>query len=113
MEKDENNMMEEMEHMKDKKNKKIINEDYKLKDYVKTGNLYSARRCGKPAVTCSVLLETTLVTGSTGALTGSVRPVTWRSGRTRTTCLSVLDTPTSCSERTSTLTLTWSSSLDS
>ena len=42
--KDEKNMKEEMERMRDKKMRRMIKEDCDLKDYVKYGNIYSARK---------------------------------------------------------------------
>ena len=41
---DEKNMKEEMERMRDKKMRMMIKEDCDLKDYVKYGNIYSARK---------------------------------------------------------------------
>ena len=41
---DEHMMKEEMEKMKEKKMKTMIKSDCKLKDYVKTGTLYSVRK---------------------------------------------------------------------
>ena len=41
---DENNMKKDMERMKDKKIKIMIKENCDIKDYVKSGNIYSARK---------------------------------------------------------------------
>ena len=41
---DESNMKKDMERMKDKEMKVMINENCELKDYVKKGNIYSARK---------------------------------------------------------------------
>ena len=41
---DETSMKKEMEHMKDKKMKVMIKEGCEMKDYVKEGNIYAARK---------------------------------------------------------------------
>ena len=41
---DETNMKTEMERMREKKMRIMIHDDFELKDYVKNGNLYTARK---------------------------------------------------------------------
>ena len=108
---DERNMKKEMEKMKDKKMKVMMKEGCEIKDCVKKGNIYTARKVWEAK--CYMLRVAGNYPGTRGMRpqAGGARPAPTWSGRIRTILASALDMLTSEVGLTSAATRSWLSSL--